>query len=238
MPICGSTAAACSYTISDGILSITGNGKISYYSPNKAPWHDSSSLIKSAIINPGITEIPSWAFYNMSHFTSLSIPDTVKTIGVCAIAHCSKLESIYIPSSVTSFSDQVLYYCTSLHIAVFSNSFSEISHGTFDGCKELYSVTFLGDVQLISQYVFRDCTSLEVIEYYGTTIPTNSSETFLRCNLLKKVGVSLSYNGNSFCTFPIYKFIFLKPNMKKCVELSGKKQNKLYTIVSFIITFA
>ena len=83
------------------VLTISGKGKMYNYSDdNRAPW--SGDYIKRIIIGDGITTIGSYAFYNCSTLTSVTIPNSVTEIGGSAFAGCSALTSVTIPNSVTT----------------------------------------------------------------------------------------------------------------------------------------
>lgn len=58
------------------------------------------------------------AFYYDGRSTSVTLPDTVTSIGQFAFCGCSKLTSITIPASVTSMDPQAIYNCKTLKTIV------------------------------------------------------------------------------------------------------------------------
>ena len=74
----------------DGTLTISGTDMPEYYSfyMSSAPWLSQGDKIKKVIIKSGVTNIGSGAFYECSNLTSISIPNTVKNIGVRAFLNC------------------------------------------------------------------------------------------------------------------------------------------------------
>ena len=52
-------------------------------------------MIKSVIINNGITSIGEEAFRDCSSLTSITIPNSVTSIGSEAFYECSSLENVY-----------------------------------------------------------------------------------------------------------------------------------------------
>ena len=60
--------------------------------------------------------ILNYAFLGCESLTSITIPDSVTSIGDFAFADCTSLKSIVIPYSVTSIGKKVFWYCESLTI--------------------------------------------------------------------------------------------------------------------------
>ena len=84
-----------------------------------------------------VIRIENKAFYNCRSLTSVTIPDSVTSIGYEAFYNCRSLTSVTIPDSVTS-----------------------IGNSAFDGCTSLKSVTIGSGVTSIGDSAFEDCTSL------------------------------------------------------------------------------
>jgi len=81
----------CSWTLdeSSGKLTISGTGGIE---DKLKVWDDYKESIRSVVINSGITSIGSKAFKRFPELTSVTIPDSVTSIGVDAFDDCEKIE--------------------------------------------------------------------------------------------------------------------------------------------------
>ncbi len=64
-------------------------------------------------------------FYNCSKLTSITIPDSITSIGCCAFRSCTSLTSITIPDSVTDIDEWAFDSCSDLTIYGYKNSCAE-----------------------------------------------------------------------------------------------------------------
>jgi len=134
--------------------------------------------------------IVSYAFFG-SRLTSITIPESVKSIGNYAFAQCSSLTSISIPNSITTLNGGVFDGCSSLTSISIPNSITTIAGGVFNGCSSLTSITIPNSVKNIKSDAYGDpfggCTSLTSI-----TIGNNVAEfdyRFTGCTKLNSITV-------------------------------------------------
>ena len=90
-----------SWSYADGVLTITGKGKIKNFSAGTTPWAGFANEVTAIVIGDGITYIGSSAFYGFANVTDVTIAETVTAIGNYAFYKCTALKSIKIPAAVT-----------------------------------------------------------------------------------------------------------------------------------------
>ena len=121
------------------------------------------SSLTSITIPDSVTSIGNSAFSGCSSLTSITIPDSVTSIGNYAFYFCTSLASITIPDGITSIGDQVLYGCTSLTSITIPDSVTSIDEDAFSGCSSLTSITIPDSVTSIEHNAFWGCENLYTI---------------------------------------------------------------------------
>ena len=141
-----------SFVFSDELLSAS---TINFYS-NASHTSDAAfsncKFLTSITIPDSVTSIGQGAFYGCSSLTSITIPDSVTSIGEYAFYGCSSLESITIPDSVISIGNYAFYNCSSLTFITIPDSVTSIGQGTFYGCTSLKNITIPKSVIKIGSY--------------------------------------------------------------------------------------
>ena len=171
-----------------GLTSVVWNAvncsDFSSYSSN--PFYNIRTKITSFEFGDSVEHIPTYMCYGMSNLTSITIPNSVISIGNAAFNNCSGLTSITIPNSVTSISEVAFYNCSSLTSIEIPDSVTSIGIRAFNNCSGLTSITIPNSVTSIGDSAFEGCSSLTSIEIPDsvTSIGLNS---FSGCSGLTSV---------------------------------------------------
>ena len=185
---CGKEGDNLTWTLDeDGVLTISGTGEMADWTfDNPSPWNPHASLIKSAVIENGVTSIGKFAFYKCSDLTSVTIPESVTSIGESAFYNCSGLTSIYIPDGVTSIGFNAFSECTGLTSVTLPNTITSIERTTFFNCSALTSITIPNSVISIGEYSFVGCNNLTSLTI-GNSVTSIGESAFDGCKVLIEI---------------------------------------------------
>lgn len=100
--------------------------------------------------------------------TSIVLPDTIKSIGICAFRRCSGLKEINLPITTTFISFGAFIRCKSLEIISLPENVKMIGNNAFWGCTSLKNISLQEGITLIGANAFLGCTALKEI-----TIPSS-----------------------------------------------------------------
>src|SRR5574344_365941 len=153
-----------SYTYSSETQSYTVVGCISTATTVSIPstYNDGTNGDKS------VTAIGNSAFvFARQSLTSITIPDSVTSIGEMVFAGCKSLISVTFggDSQLTSIGYDAFGNCSSLTSITIPNNVTSIGNSAFSGCLGLTSITFGENSQLanLGNYAFSGCSSLTSI---------------------------------------------------------------------------
>ena len=133
-----------------------------------------------------VTSIRYNAFEKSINLTSVTIPNSIKEIGMYAFYDCSSLTSIIIPNSVTRIGDGTFSGCSHLASFTIPNSVTSIDSEAFSGCNGLTSITIPNGVKIIGKSAFAGCKNLTSVTI-GNNITSIGSDAFSDTNLKKVI---------------------------------------------------
>jgi hypothetical protein len=135
---------------------------------------------------------------------SVTIPNTVTTIGKEAFNGCTGMKSVTIPNSVTTIERMAFANCSNLTSITIPNSVTRIEYGAFFFCNNLTNVTIPSSVTVIGEEAFQKCYNLK-----NVTIPNSvtsiGSNAFADCSELTKITILGRIDNLSANAFPFAK---------------------------------
>jgi len=145
---------------------------------------------ESITIPDTVTSIGDNAFLTNEYLCQITIPNSVTKIGMESFKDCSSLSQITIPNSVTSIGVGAFEACVSLRQITIPDSVTSIGSFAFWRCNSLQEINIPASVASIGKDVFEWCNSVRHI-----TIPENEVERF-KCLLPKELHNKLYYMRN------------------------------------------
>ena len=142
--------------------------------------------LTSVTIGNSVTSIGWSAFSGCRGLTSITIPNSVTSIGDGAFSGCRGLTSVTIPNSVTSIGDGAFSGCSSLTSVTIPNSVTSIGNSTFSNCSSLTSVTIPNSVTSIGGCAFEYCSGLTSVTI-GNSVKYIGKNAFAKCSKLENV---------------------------------------------------
>ena len=169
--VSSATSGTCgenlTWTLSDGVLTISGTGAMTDYGSSNSPFLGRTD-IQSVVIKSGVTSIGNLAFCSCTKLVNITIPDSVTRIGYNAFEGCENLTSVTLPNSIDSIYLKTFMCCYSLESVTLPDSITGIYHGAFYGCKKLKNINIPDSVEHIDTYAFKYCPNLTSL-----TIPSS-----------------------------------------------------------------
>ena len=178
-----------------GTTAYTGGTQVEQYYYGSNPFYPNviKYYIPSSLRNVTVTDgnIPVGAFSGCVMLTSVTIGNSVTSIGDSAFVGCTGLTSVTIGNSVTSIGSSVFSGCTGLTSVTIGDSVTSIGDEAFNNCTGLTSVTIPDSVTSIGEDAFSGCTGLTSV-IVGNAVTSIGRYAFDNCYKLVEV-----YNKSS-----------------------------------------
>lgn len=179
----------------DGVMTISGTGAVSEnpYQQYEDDILDLSpiyyeSLVKTVVIEEGISEIGSDVFSHYRSMETIFLPNSLKQIRKRAFDYCDQLKTVSIPDSVTWIAEQAFVDCSGLESVSLSNNLTAISEGAFYGCENLREIAIPDGVTVIEEYAFGNCRGLQEVRLPEGLIAIRN-RAFVNCTSLTNISI-------------------------------------------------
>ena len=186
--------AQFTYTTNNGVITLTqytgGGGAvvISNFVNIIGTNAFSKTAVTSVTISNSVTSIGEYAFYECTNLASVTIPNSVTNIGADAFFETA-VTSVTIPKGVANIANDAFESCSNLSSVAIPDSVTNIGIGAFSECSSLAGVTIPNSVTSIGNSAFDYCTNLASVTIPGSV--TNFGETaFAFCSGLTNVIIS------------------------------------------------
>ena len=144
------------------LFSLNSDGQ-SYRVDGCDEYWSSEIVIPSTYCDKPVTTIRDYAFVDCPYFSSVSIPDSVVSIGVGSFSNCTELETVSMGNGVKNIGDNAFSGCLKLVSVSGGINIESFGDYAFDGCKSLTSFVISDKVTTISKYLFSDCMNLQSV---------------------------------------------------------------------------
>ena len=138
--------------------------------------------VESFVFGDSVEIIPGSLCSGMSKLTSVTIPNSIISIGESAFSLCAGLTSVTIGNRVTSIGESAFNDCSSLTSLTIGNSVTSIGVYAFDLCTGLTSLTIPNSVISIEFAAFRHCNSLTSVTI-GSGVTSIGGSAFFDCSI-------------------------------------------------------
>lgn len=165
--------------------------------------------LESVVFTPSLKTIGREAFRNCG-FKTITIPDTVESLGYSMLAGNRKLQYCKLPENITEIPDYMFARDEKLKNVEFSSSLTKIGNYAFSGCYALEAVSIpdtvivIGDhafsksglkeiripegIEVISWGMFANCEQLEKV-YLPETVTVIDTCAFSECSSLREIHI-------------------------------------------------
>jgi uncharacterized protein YjdB len=133
-------------------------------------------------------------FMDAKNITSITLPDTITSIGEDAFRNCAGLASIYIPSSVKRIEPGTFAGCSSLKDINLPAGLSYIGDDAFTGCSSLVLINLPESLTYLGNSVFAGCSRLTEI-YLPEDLKDLGTAVFSGCSSLLEVNIPEGITG-------------------------------------------
>ena len=184
-----------------GGIRVTGLGDYSFATEeNNSPLYDiHHHNIHSVTIPESVTSIGQHAFFGCFNLDSLIIKDAATSIGESAFDGCSALTTLSLGKNITTIGDYAFEDCLNLKEVTIPQSVTSIGTYAFY-LTDLHTLAIEGPIKSMGYAAFAGCTNLTSLSLYDG-IQTIGEGAFAYCSALTNVTIPQSVTSIGFGAF-------------------------------------
>ena len=148
-------------------------------------------------INSNVIIIYDSAFKDCYNLKSVTLPNSLTSIGCEAFCNCTSLSNIIFPESIKTISRGAFQNCRSLLSIVLPDGLGSIDDYTFAGCCNLSSIVIPKSVHSVEIDAFSGCDKLTDVYYKGSKKEWNNNVIIEDYNELLDAAFHYNYSSNS-----------------------------------------
>lgn len=145
------------------------------------------SSLTSVTLPQSAKTIEDWTFKDCNNLNRINLPINLQKIGAFAFSGCTKLEKVNIPDSVTIMREQAFAYCSALNDLTIGLGLSQIPAYAFQS-SGISSLILPDNIQKIGDGAFHSCENLSSI-IFGNALKEIGEKSFCLCSNLRELNI-------------------------------------------------
>lgn len=138
----GTCGNGISWKLTDGTLTISGNGEMNDFSSSQRPsWDVYKDDITKVIIETGVTNVGGYAFENYTNLRQVELAEGIEIIGSTAFSGCEGIGQLTLPQSIRKIGSDA-FYGLGISALIIPEGLETISTAAFGNCKSLATVNW------------------------------------------------------------------------------------------------
>ncbi|ELP86314.1 hypothetical protein EIN_035710 [Entamoeba invadens IP1] len=134
---------------------------------------------------------------NCVHLTRITLPESVKVLGMSSFCECGGIEEITIPEGITEIPAWCFGKCFSLRIVSLPKSVERIGQFAFFWCRSLLIFNGGDSLENVGAFCFKDCYSLKSASFRNKNLKVDIG-AFFNCNKMKRLEVNENVITNNW----------------------------------------
>ena len=197
--ISGGVTGDCTWNMNkDGILTISGNGRMADYDIDcdaleynydfeklkyTYPWN--TARLSGVVVEEGVTYIGEYAFAGCVNLETVSLPESLTEIGGSAFERCTKLKKAVLPKNLKTIGDFAFEF-SGIESVNLPASIEHTGFYVFSMCDNLTDLNIEDGVTFLGYGMFEFCSSLTSV-VIPDSVKTIESDAFLFCENLEYI---------------------------------------------------